>query len=189
MRALRESLGLRPIPVEWEDFHFSCKAGPMGQATVASLSEALLLSPTLVQSIKVLGGQKLGAVLDYVLTPIVSHEGALRSVAEIWSSMFPQKRKSLRKVSYFADKEGKTRVIAILDYWSQTALKPYHDALNNVLRRLPCDCTFNQSAFLEILPKSAMFSSLDLSNATDRMPLALQKVVMECLFGKPRTEA
>jgi hypothetical protein len=31
-----------------------------------------------------------------------------------------------RKVSHFSDKEDKVRVIAQLDYFSQTALKPLH---------------------------------------------------------------
>jgi hypothetical protein len=32
----------------------------------------------------------------------------------------------IRKLTGIEDKEGKTRVIAIGDYWSQTALKPLH---------------------------------------------------------------
>lgn len=36
------------------------------------------------------------------------------------------KRGPIRKVTGIKDREGKTRVIAILDYWSQTALLPLH---------------------------------------------------------------
>jgi len=69
-------------------------------------------------------------------------------------------------------------VIAILDYWSQTALRPLHDHLNQVLRRLGrIDGTFDQGAFTWIASLSPLHS-LDLSNATDRMPIALQRRVI-----------
>jgi hypothetical protein len=33
----------------------------------------------------------------------------------------------IRKITYVDSPEGKKRVIAIFDYWSQTVLKPLHD--------------------------------------------------------------
>lgn len=90
-------------------------------------------------------------------------------------------------MSYFADKEGKTRVIGICDYWTQSALRPLHKTVNSFLRRLPTDCTFDQDRFTSILPKIRLgnnfFHSIDLSAATDRMPIAFQKRVVEYLFG------
>lgn len=53
----------------------------------------------------------------------------------------------IRKIVAIPDMEGKSRVIAILDYWSQTALRPLHKFLFGILRRIPQDCTFNQGAF------------------------------------------
>lgn len=55
----------------------------------------------------------------------------------------------VRKLSYFSDKEGKTRIIGILDYFSQTVLKKLHQYLFRILSRIPQDCTFEQSAFLK----------------------------------------
>jgi hypothetical protein len=122
----------------------STKSGPLGQAILTSVTELTLLPQPLLDSIRVLGGPKLCKVLDALM---VGRFGDL-SLATIWSTLFPPKTKSFRKLSYFGDKEGKTRVIAILDYWSQTALRPYHDILNRTLRKLgKVDCTFNQGAF------------------------------------------
>lgn len=78
---------------------------------------------------------------------------------------------SLGKLACFGDKEGKTRVVAIVDYWTQSALKPYHQALMSLLKRLETDCTFNQDNYQRILSLPGPYASLDLSSATDRMPL------------------
>jgi hypothetical protein len=51
-----------------------------------------------------------------------------------------------RKLSCFGDSEGKSRTIAILDYWSQTALAPLHAKLMKLLSVIDEDCTFNQGS-------------------------------------------
>lgn len=77
----------------------------------------------------------------------------------------------LGKISYFSDKEGKTRVVAMIDYWSQTVLKPYHSFLMGCLSRISTDCTTDQSRFTKHLPNfPGPFYSLDLTASTDRMP-------------------
>jgi hypothetical protein len=40
-------------------------------------------------------------------------------------------------------------MVAILDYWSQTALRPLHDRLFGILKTIPQDMTFSQGAFAE----------------------------------------
>lgn len=86
-----------------------------------------------------------------------------------------------RKVSAIADKEGKSRVVACLDYWSQTALRPLHDYLFKILRRIPQDCTFDQGSFTEKLGSGKVgerFYSFDLTAATDRFPISLIQEVL-----------
>ena len=56
-----------------------------------------------------------------------------------------------RRLSAIADYEGKTRVIAIGDYLSQIYLKPVHDRLMRMLRRIPADLTFNQDKLQHII--------------------------------------
>lgn len=102
--------------------------------------------------------------------------------SKIWSAWFPTKRHgNFRKIVSIPDKEGKTRVIAIGDYFSQTALKPFHSYLFGVLRRIKQDCTFDQSGFAEKLGvNQGPFYSMDLSNATDRFPI---KAISDLLLG------
>jgi hypothetical protein len=178
-------LGIRPVKVEFNRFHMSTKSGPLGQAILTSLSELTLLPKELLDNIRVLAGGNLGTLID-ALT--VGRFGEL-SLASIWAVLFPPKTASFRKLSYFSDKEGKTRVIAIFDYWSQTALRPLHRVMNSILRRLEPDCTFNQGSFVDRIASLSPFHSLDLSNATDRMPIALQRRVIERLIGVERANA
>jgi len=84
-----------------------------------------------------------------------------------------------RRLSSFPDKEMKVRVIGILDYWSQTVLKPVHEYMFNVLRKIPQDCTFNQGSFMTKLPTEGPYYSIDLSAATDRFPMELICKVLE----------
>jgi len=90
-----------------------------------------------------------------------------------------------RRLQPIEDKEGKTRLVAIFDYWSQGVLKPLHDFLNHVLRRFQEDCTFNQNNFKTVLPYcgSSTFYSIDLKSATDRMPSNLQALVLSYIIG------
>lgn len=163
----------------------STKSGPNGQSLTSSVTDLTFLPQELISSIKILGGVKLGRVIDELLRPRFGN----LSIASIWATIFSPKTSRFRKLSYFSDKEGKTRVIAILDYWSQTCLRPYHDAINRVLRKIPSDCTYNQNSIFETLPTSGPYFSLDLSNATDRMPLALQSMIFERMFGEEKAKA
>lgn len=175
------SLGIRMNSKElWTGFHASTKSGPQGQALTTSLTELTLLPQNLIDKLISLGGLRLGGRIERLKMKLWGDH----SLASIWATMVPAKSKSFRKLSYFSDKEGKTRVIAILDYWSQTVLKPYHEYVNSILRGINCDRTFSQDKILTTLPPSGPYYSLDLSNATDRMPIALQKRVFSLMFGK-----
>lgn len=66
--------------------------------------------------------------------------------------------RSLRRLTAVPDREGKMRIVAIFDYWSQLSLRPVHDLVFAILRRIPQDCTFDQGRFI---------TALDLSTITD----------------------
>jgi hypothetical protein len=107
-----------------------------------------------------------------------------------WATFFKMRPSSLiRKLSIVHDPEAKERVIAILDYWSQTALKPLHESLFKILREIPGDCTFNQGNFTHWLPSVGPYYSMDLSSATDRFPVSLQRAVLEELESKEVADA
>jgi hypothetical protein len=98
----------------------------------------------------------------------------------------------VRKLVGIPDLEGKTRVIAILDYWSQAALCPLHDSLFRILRTIPQDMTFTQGAFKDVVRswgEGVTLHSIDLTNATDRFPIDLIGSVLEHWIGRDYVRA
>jgi hypothetical protein len=92
------------------------------------------------------------------------------------------------KLAFLPEKGGKTRIIAIVDFWSQQLLRPFHESLMSILRDLgPQDSTFDQdSAFKRVLKETSgkSVNSIDLKSATDRFPSTLQRAVLRCIWPK-----
>jgi hypothetical protein len=162
--------GIIPRTVRWRRFHFSTKSGPNGHALNTCFEDLFILPKTLIDSIKVLGGERLVPILDGMLANRTLLAGFFSVVAS---------KGIFRKITYFADKEGKTRVIAIGDYFSQTVLKGLHLFLFKVLKRIPQDCTFDQGSFKDKIKGWEVFYSIDLTAATDRFPISL----ISCVLG------
>lgn len=168
-----------PAPVclpRWVEYHFTLKAGPNGIGILNSLGDLASLSPRLLESIWTLGGEHLRQKMERLLvaTPILQ---------AIDLSVVHTKIGHSRKIVGIPDKEGKTRVIAIGDYWSQTALRPLHLFLFEVLKSIPQDMTFNQGGFVEVVRKwgkGVTLYSVDLTSATDRFPI---RVISDLLRG------
>lgn len=82
------------------------------------------------------------------------------------------------KLSVKEEAAGKARVFAMVDVWTQSALKPLHNMLFDLLKRLPNDGTFNQHAsVMRCMEKCTITGKsfgYDLSAATDRLPIILQ---------------
>lgn len=166
---------------QWTKCHLSTKAGPNAQAMVGSMVDIHHLPDTLVKALAVIGGPRLLSRIrllreNYHLKP--------------WMEKFKIRDMSLiRKLSIIHDREGKERIIAIFDYWSQTALKPLHDSLMNMLRTIKGDCTFDQQSSTRWLKVPGPYYSLDLSAATDRFPVRLQEIVLAHLIDPEYAEA
>lgn len=96
-----------------------------------------------------------------------------------------------RRLEAIPDKEGKTRIIALFDYYSQCILKGIHDSLGKILKSIPQDFTYSQDSFRHKardyfrIPKSLRprCASVDLKSATDRLPMVLQHQIMKFLFN------
>jgi len=90
----------------------------------------------------------------------------------------------LGRLSVKEEAAGKMRVFAMVDPLTQWTLNPLHAALFHLLRPLPMDGTFNQTAPLTRMEfgSSGGLWSVDLTAATDRMPMALQVALIEKLF-------
>lgn len=91
----------------------------------------------------------------------------------------------LGKLSLKYEAAGKVRVFAITDIWTQSVLSPLHEALFDLLKRIPQDGTFDQLKPLRGLQLKGIkqMYSFDLSAATDRLPIAFQVQVLSQFIG------
>jgi hypothetical protein len=107
---------------------------------------------------------------------------AISSPFYIINLIFTKKIAVLGKLSVVNDQAGKARVVAITNWWYQQSLKPLHDAIFRVLKTLPQDGTFDQSKpinrLLATVEASQKLYGFDLSAATDRIPVQLQKDIL-----------
>jgi hypothetical protein len=116
-----------------------------------------------------------------------------RAAEFIWKQENPQtfkypgfgRPKGLGKLGYKVEPAGKVRVFAMVDSLTQCVMKPLHDLLFRLLRKLKTDGTFNQIRPAQRLIDLGFreFYSYDLSSATDRFPLALQQVMLSAIIG------
>nr|WPH57537.1 putative RNA-dependent RNA polymerase [Rhizoctonia solani mitovirus 127] len=95
----------------------------------------------------------------------------------------------LGKLGTKEEAAGKIRVFAMVDAWTQWILYPIHRAIFMFLKDIPMDGTFDQKAPLAYVKAVRGLWSLDLSAATDRIPLSLQRALMGALFGCELTGA
>jgi len=100
------------------------------------------------------------------------------------------------RLSRLEEAAGKIRVVAIVDFWTQMALKPLHRAIFAVLREIPQDGTFGQESCVAMLQRKVgagliqaqeqgtTFTafSYDLSSATDRIPVDIYQFMLTRLF-------
>lgn len=177
------------IDLTWVAPHRTAKSGPMGQAMVSSLPEAKALSEGMRRDLSILASNpEFDQWLDEVSRIPPEHYGKIFDESKSRSKLRDRlDNPILRKLSTIEDPELKTRVIAIFDYWSQTALKPLHEKLMRNLRKIPSDCTHDQSKFTQlVIPPTGEYSSFDLKSATDRLPVSLQEVVLSAILDDPR---
>lgn len=91
------------------------------------------------------------------------------------------------KVLAISDKAGKSRPIAIADYWSQRALKPLHDALILHLKSLKRDCTYAHDMARDVLihrtGHKMFIGTSDITAFTDRFPIEPQMKTISRCFG------
>lgn len=176
LEKLKWSLSISP----WTECHLSTKAGPNGPALLSSIIDLNLLPESLVKAIGIIGGEQLIERMTKLL--------AINS--EKWSQFFKMKPRGLiRKLSVISDPEAKERIIAILDYWSQSALRCIHKEEFKLLKKIPGDCTFNQNDFRRWLPTSGPYYSMDLSSATDRFPVSIQKAILSQMINPEVADA
>jgi hypothetical protein len=83
---------------------------------------------------------------------------------------------------------GKCRIVAIVDYWTQTLLRPLHLAIGDFLKQMGPDAAYDQDkAATRVrawskMPGSEVFC-FDLTTATDRLPVEIQEYILGVLLG------
>nr|UPW42155.1 MAG: putative RNA dependent RNA polymerase [Guangdong mito-like virus 3] len=97
----------------------------------------------------------------------------------------------LGKLAEKLEPAGKVRVFAIADIWTQSALKPFHDYVFQILKNIPQDGTFDQYAPIRALMNKGFqdIYSYDLTAATDRLPIDLQKQIISLFMDERFAEA
>jgi len=122
------------------------------------------------------------------------------AIDEMASSRFPKGQKGSQgyvspqslvtplrggQLAFKEEAAGKLRVFAIVDIWTQSVLQPLHSSLFKLLRKLPNDGTFDQDAsYRRCQEKAVHFGSafsVDLTAATDRLPIIIQSYILDVL--------
>lgn len=93
----------------------------------------------------------------------------------------------LGRITFVPDKGGKTRLVAIGNYWIQDCLLQLHKVIYRVLRQLQTDGTYSQTSQFERCREASSKRpvwSYDLTAATDRFPIEPQISVLKSLHNR-----
>jgi hypothetical protein len=150
-------------------YHFSLKNGPNGHALKTSDMDisAVINDPEIYKA-------------------ICKVQGSLKDIRPMESiqELYPDAIHS--RLTQFPEKSGKTRTIAIIDYYSQRCLKPLHEGLMNILGKLVSDGTYshqNVGKYTQQATKEKSFIACsDLTAATDRFPAIIQESLLKELL-------
>jgi len=94
------------------------------------------------------------------------------------------------KLGFKQEAAGKVRVFAMVDPWTQLILAPFHKMLFTFLgKHHRIDGTFNQLGPIQRIPKGKPLYSMDLSAATDRLPIRIQTPLIKEVFNLSYNEA
>jgi len=159
----------------WSKPHKTTKMGPNGPALDTATKDYELFEPRYRKHLANLHGQEMEAMFERSGVDFPTWPGLSRNTRK--------GPRTLRRLSFVDDKEGKKRVIGIVDYWSQSILKCFHDQVMKMLQTLWGDRTYKQTDFSDLGNPNDKFYSFDLSSATDRFPKEPQFEVVKAIHG------
>jgi len=163
--------------IDNENHYFSRKSSPSGKATLNGMFDLFTMANVGHDLLNHLMGL-IGSSYDKYIVP------AIEMVWKDHRTMKATDKPCLGRLAIINDPELKKRVIAMVDYYSQWALKPIHENCLNKLRNFPCDRTFTQDPFHNWGKTGGnKFWSLDLSSATDRFPISLQEKLVSIMYN------
>lgn len=94
----------------------------------------------------------------------------------------------LGRIHLLTEPAGKVRPVALVDYWTQRALYPLHNDLFRILETIPQDGTHSQDGLMASLKElweahsDWNWSSLDISSATDKIPVELYVELLAAIY-------
>lgn len=127
---LRMQLVTLPMDITETKFFVRSSSGPQGPAMTSIIDEGKALGDELLKDINLFLTTEMKEVLTDIRSPTCFNEPSL--AAHVKKSM----SSVVRRITVVDDKEGKNRVIAIFDYWSQLVLRPLHRSLIRVVDNL-----------------------------------------------------
>jgi hypothetical protein len=165
--------------------HISGKNGPNGPAMTTSHIDRKAISGSSLES----NIERLAILTEnHQLLSYLQETSSMNSIETQHRNRKPAH--SRLRVKYEAG--GKARIFAIVDLFSQSALKPIHEFLMKWLKSQPTDGTndhsFAAKAVREWTLTDQPIWSFDLTTATDRYPVFLQSRVMAAIFGSEIAE-
>jgi hypothetical protein len=108
-----------------------------------------------------------------------------QGAAAIPLGFIPSLAGEVGRLGFKDEPAGKVRVFAMVDAWTQWVLAPFHLFLFDVLRTIEQDGTFDQLRPVREKARSATQAySLDLTAATDRIPMSIQILLFTHLVNK-----
>nr|UJQ92540.1 MAG: putative RNA-dependent RNA polymerase [Mitoviridae sp.] len=139
----------------------------------------------MIRTVRTIVGSDIGPNFRYFISllpinaPFSLAFEACETVSYLFKPLF-----TLGKIGFKEEAAGKVRLFAMAPTWFQIMLEPVHEALFLILRGIKQDGTFDQLAPLKNhhLKYSEAFS-LDLTAATDRLPLNIQTEIVKELTG------
>jgi len=175
-----EHFGQIPKSLRFKEFHMSSKSGPNGHALWTSFKDIYGLTENQKQAIKAVGGKKLYDLM-------IKFQHLYQKIPQFFDYRASRKGSPIsRRIAKINDKEGKTREVAIGDYYSQAALLPLHRYLMKALSRINQDCTQDQIKHFYTLETSigSSYHSIDLTAFTDRFPIDINHRILNIWFGE-----
>jgi hypothetical protein len=169
---------LPKVELEFQWLNTGGKRGPNGPALVSSHLDWLALKEN----------QDLFGIINKWVGP--NPPSRWTETLETLNSLERHRHLHTGRLAFLSEGGGKTRVIAVGDYFSQLALRPIHDYLMRWLAKLETDGAHDQQRAALRVKKLAndQSQSFDLSQATDRFPVVLQKILLSHVLGHERAE-
>jgi len=159
--------------------HFSSKRGIEGPTLLTAGKQTLAIDEDLLTLLDDFNKHfRKGSIRDI----IEENKEFFEDADDIYRVKSEDNQTYLGRITFVPDKGGKSRLVAIGNYWIQDCLKPFHRVLYKLLREIPQDGTYDQTRQSDRVKTQSSIGpvwSYDLTQATDRFPIEMQVSVLK----------